>query len=133
MAKKNTATRKVESTKPAAKPQTVPPRTAAQPTADTRTELEIANPDKTKGSVQYRLPGVAGSVRVARGLFGGAPPARLIVLGPFAQPDPEKAAKARESAEQKAAKLEARIARAKATAEKSAQRLAKLRATLEVK
>jgi hypothetical protein len=133
MAKKNSKNRIAENTKPAAKRQTSAPPTPAQGTADTGTELEIANPGKTKGSVQYRLPGVAGSVRVARGLFGGEPPARLIVLGPFAQPDPEKAARARESTEQKAAKLEARIARAKATAEKSTQRLAKLRATLEVK
>jgi hypothetical protein len=129
MAKKN-QTKKVDSAKPtAAKPVMV----AAEPKGEPMTELQIANPEKTKGSVQYRLAGVAGSLRVARSLFAGTPPARLVVVGPFAQPDPEKAARARESAEQKAAKLEARIARANAVAAKNAARLEKLRATLEVK
>jgi hypothetical protein len=115
LAKKN-QTRKAETTKQvAANPEPVPP---VAPTAAVRTELEIANPDKTKGSVQYRIPGVAGSLRVARSLFAGTPPARLIVVGPFAAPDPEKEAKARETAEQRAAKLEERIARANATAAK---------------
>jgi hypothetical protein len=56
-----------------------------------------------------------------------------VVVGPFAAPDPAKAAKARETAQEKATKLEARIARAQATAAKNAARLAKLRTQLEVK
>ena len=123
MAKKQNVARKVAEVKE--------PVVGTQP--EPRTELEIANPEKTKGSVRYRIPGVAGSLRVARSLFAGTPPARLVVVGPFAAADPEKAAKARESAEQRAAKLEARIARANAMVVKNAERLAKLRAQLEVK
>jgi hypothetical protein len=132
MAKKTqtaTQNRKAENPKPEPKAEL---RTEPA-TTEPRTELEIANPEKTKGSVQYRIPGVAGSLRVARSLFAGTPPVRLVVVGPFAAPDPAKAARQRESAEQKAAKLEARIARANATAAKNAERLAKLRTQLEVK
>ena len=124
MAKKQNVARKVaEVQKP------VVPEAQAEP----RTELQITNPEKTKGSVRYRIPGVAGSLRVARSLFAGTPPARLVVVGPLAAADLEKAAKQRENAEQRAAKLEARIARAQATAARSAERLAKLRTQLEVK
>ena len=84
-----------------------------------RTELVIADPEKTKDSVRYRIPGVVGSLRVARGLFAGAPPAKLVVIGGLATPDPEREAKAKAAAAEKIAKLEAR--------------LAKLRAKLEVK
>jgi hypothetical protein len=128
MAKK-TQTPKVENVK-TAKPQAA--RAPAAPQVKARTELQIADPEKTKGSVQYRIPGVAGSLRVARSLFAGTPPARLVVVGPFAAPDPEKAARLRQTAEQRAAKLEARIARANATAARNAERLARLRTQLAV-
>lgn len=132
MAKKqNVAKKVVEVVKPVVEPQPPAKRSESEPPA--RTELVLTDPTKTKGSVRYRIPGVVGSLRVARGLFAGAPPARLVVLGPLAQPDPEKEAKARQTAEQRAAKLEARIARAQATAARSAARLEKLRAKLEVK
>ena len=122
---KQTKTR--ETTEPVAETNH-PEATRAEPMV----ELEIANPEKTTGSVQYRVPGVAGTLRVARRMFVGTPPARLLVAGPLVAPDPEKAARARETAEEKAAKLEARIARAQASAAKTAERLARLRATLGV-
>ncbi len=104
MAKQKNVARKVAEVKQ--------PVIEAQP--ELRTELVIADPEKTKGSVRYRIPGVFGSLRVARGLFAGAPPAKLIVIGGLATADPEREAKAKAAAAETVTKLEARLAKLRA-------------------
>jgi hypothetical protein len=104
MAKKQNVAKKVAEVKSEAP--------AAQP--EVRTELVIADPERTKGSVRYRIPGLVGSLRVARGLFAGAPPAKLIVIGGLATADPEREAKVKAAAADKVVKLEARLAKLRA-------------------
>lgn len=93
-----------------------------------RLEFVKMNP---KGTVAfYRVPGVLGSVRIARRLFVGEVPKVLGVDGPLVAPDLAKASKARESADERAAKLQARIERAQTATAKNAAKLARLRAQI---
>jgi hypothetical protein len=99
---------------------------------------------KSKSSYSFRLPGVLGSVRIAKSLFGGqAPPETIAIDAPLVAANPERAAKLaakqerrtkmEETAAQRASRLESRIAKQQAAAAKNAAKLEKLRQRLAAK
>lgn len=95
---------------------------------------------KPNGSAVYSIPGVAGTVRIAKAVFGGNEPPQTIEVAStgLAQMNPEKAEKLRQKAERRAnaatnaqsrlEKLQARAAKQSERAKKAEERLAKAQA-----